>query len=116
MRAKARQRNVEPARLSGGAFRCRNTDDSEPLRDPLAEPFDDKIRGRTGTETENHAILDEIEGAIGGGAFQFFAIHVMFHRTIHHQASPRAARSTNQTSSPTGETWAEGNSRSPART
>ena len=103
---KGRDRNAEPARLRRGALGGRDADDLEPLLDARRQPLDDKGGGRPGAEAEDHAVLDLFDRTQRRRPFQPVAIE--------DHAADRAARSANQTSSPSGWKRAAGKARSPA--
>ena len=66
----AGQRDAEPARQVSSVLGGRDRDDRKALRHPLGETLGDKGRGRAGAEPDDHAVLDELDGAFGGGRFR----------------------------------------------
>src|SRR5204862_8132384 len=79
---KTGERDPELARLCRAPPRGRNPNNRETLGDTGCQLLDKKGGGRAGAESKHHAVLDKIEGALGGGAFQPVAIL--------HQPSPSA--------------------------
>ena len=70
-----RQPNAAALGIGAGCLRGRDADDVQSGADPLAEQFDEMLRGRTGAEAKLHTVLDMFKRARGRLSLQFIQIH-----------------------------------------
>ena len=70
------QSNAASRRIGAGRFRGRHADDLKPGAHPLAQEFDEMLRGRTGAEPKLHAVAHRFERARRRLPFQFVHRHV----------------------------------------